>query len=181
LIEDATATIQQQCGRTFLIKEYEDFIFDGGEVDEMPRKYVCFPYLPITEWTTLEYKRGTETAPDWTEVDRNNYTVDFKRGIIYSRSGFLRGFQNLRATFTAGYLVDWDKEENPAHHTLPKAITALATQYVAKMFQLRASQGLSSETTEGQSVSYMSGGMTEFTKEQQAIIDEYKINPFGII
>src|SRR3972149_6886909 len=128
--------------------------------------------FPVTEFTSLSFKGGTETVPTWTMIDPNYYTRDDARGMLYAHQGFVRGFQNLRVTYKAGYKIDFTTEA-PATHTLPIELASVATEIVAKKFQLRNAQGIASETTEGQSITNARDEGGTLSEEQKAILGTY--------
>jgi hypothetical protein len=61
--------------------------------------------------------------------------------------------QGVKLNYTAGYLIDWPNE-GTATHTLPYNLTMACTELVAHKYNERQSQGVSSQTTEGQSVTF---------------------------
>lgn len=181
LIRQITGAIANEIDMYLKRVLYTAELYDGGKIDERPKQYLVLRAYPVSidvEDVTVEFKGGTETVPVWTVLDPNYYTVDLKKGILYSHGGFIRGFQNMRVTYMAGYLIDFGNESDPLLHTLPFELTMLATEMVAKKFTLRNAQGISSETTEGQSITYSKttsggGSITELTKEQKDILASY--------
>lgn len=176
LIRQVTAMVAGEIGLRLKDTEYTEELYDGGEYGEVPRNYIVLRSYPVTDFSAIEYKGGTETVPVWTTIDPNYYTRNDKYGTLYSHGGFIRGFQNIRVTYQAGYLIDFGNEGDAVLHTLPFDITMVATELVAKKFQLRNAQGIANESTEGQSITYARGVEGTLSDEQKNILARYTRN-----
>jgi uncharacterized phiE125 gp8 family phage protein len=177
LIKETTAMIETMTGRRFIETTYTEII--DGAIDNVrtdpAKKSLVLENYPITAWTKLEYKSGTEVAPVWNEIDRNNYAIDLDRAIVRGFGEFPRGWQNLKATYDAGYLIDFTQENDPNFHTLPFDLTHACTSIVAGVYNRRTAQGIATESTEGQSITWASetGDGGSISKEASAIIEQY--------
>jgi len=83
----------------------------------------------------------------------------------------------IHIVYTAGFKIDFTQEFDTDFHTLPFDITMLANELVSLLFNRRTNAGIVSETTEGQSVSYVNPSLLsdkEFTESQRAIITKYQ-------
>ena len=80
------------------------FLLDGGW-----NRSIFLPKRPVTTRTSLEYNAWTQNTPDWTIVDRDNYTIDQKKARITYTPWFPRWFQNLRAK----YILWYDRDDVP--------------------------------------------------------------------
>lgn len=174
LIRQITGYVEGEIKMRLKETDYINELYEGGSYEEAPRQYIHLRQYPVTEFTSLEFKGGTETTPVWTLIDPNYYTRDDARGRLWAHQGFIRGFQNIRATYKAGFKIDFPNETTLANHTLPVDLVFLATELVAKKFNTRQAQGISSETTEGQSVTYLKGEEMALTADQASILDSYR-------
>ncbi len=168
-VNQATDFIERFCGkRRFLRTTYTNEIYDS------PRGRCLFlNNFPVSALTIVEYRGGTPSTPTWTTYDANGY-------ILYGNEGFIKFYsmlpavsQGLRVTYAAGYLIDWTAELS-ATHTLPFDLTEVATELAAGMYNLKASQGIKSMSTEGQSVSFAGSGLDILTDIQKAILGNYR-------
>lgn len=149
LIDQATAFIENYCGgRKFLSQSYTDVVdTKGGDK-------LFFENYPVTALTSVKYRSGTPSSPIW-----NVYNVDTY--LLYNKAGYVKFFgllpvssQGIQLVYTAGYLIDFTQETNPAFHTLPNDLAMACTMFVASLFQSRQAQGVSQLRTEGQEIRY---------------------------
>lgn len=126
---------------------------------------------PVISLSALEYRAGTPSSPSWTAFTANEYELssDGKAGIVRVYGRVPRGVNVVRATYTAGYKIDFDNVTDPELHTLPFDITDLAERLVTKRFKRRDAEGKLTET--------FNGGTTNWedllTGDDQDIIARY--------
>jgi len=174
-INQATSFIQNYCGRVFAMTTYTNELYD------IPNGSKLFTHnYPVASVASVQYRTGTIGAPTYVSFTTNDYLVYLAEGYIsfisqfgFGLGSFVTGEQALRMTYDAGYLIDWANEGDPTLHTLPADLTMVATQLVAGMFNTRATQGLKSESTEGQSVDYGSISDRAMTKQQVDVLGGY--------
>ena len=174
LINQATIFIENYCGgRKFLSQAYVDIV-DTKNTDK-----IFFEQYPVTALTEVAYRSGTISAPVWIAYSVENY-------LLYAKAGYVKFFmtlphssQGVRLSYTAGYLIDFATETNPLTHTLPFDLTMACTELVAYKFNEKQSQGISSQSTEGQSVTFKDNkdGMPASVKE---VLGNYKAFRYAV-
>lgn len=97
LLDWAIAFVESYTGRTFDSDEYEEYI-DGNAQRE-----IILDHYPVTELTSIEYDNWTLSTPDREDVDVDSYKLIPKSGRILLTFCLIRGFQNYKVTYTAGY------------------------------------------------------------------------------
>lgn len=149
LIDQATSFIEGYCGgRKFLSQSYTDYV-DTQNTDKL-----FFEQYPVTALTSVSYRSGTITAPIWNVYDANNYMLYAKAGYVKFFSILPKSSQGVKLAYTAGYLIDFTHETDVAYHTLPNDLVMACTELVAHKMNERQAQGISSQTTEGQSITF---------------------------
>lgn len=166
IVNWTTDFIEGYVGKRFKETTYTQEEYDGGVHCLFLKNY------PVTTLSAFEYAQGLPSSPTWTAFSANDYKLYGNEGYIKSLAGtFANGSRNLRATYTAGYKIDFANELTSTH-TLPFDVTMVATQLSAKIFDKRFSEGKSSENVEGQSINWMS----ELTPEQKSVLGKYQKN-----
>jgi len=162
IINGVSAFFEGICNRQFKSATYADEIYDGAD-----SRFLFLNQFPITALTSVYYNSGSPAVPIWTAFDVNYYVLDARNNCIFFEAGMPIGFRNIKVTYVAGYVIDF---ATPANHTLPYDISIVAEQIVSKIFTKRKSEGFSSESIDGASVSYEK----EMTAEQKIIISKYQ-------
>jgi hypothetical protein len=150
LILSMTAYIESATNRTFDGTKEIVEIHDGqGYSNLVLRQY------PVIEVTSVEYNNGMQANPNWVVIDPINYVVDPRLGTIL---GMFPSFhQNIRVTYKAGFTQ------------APFDLSLLATQLVAKEFEMRHAQGKASEKMGEAQINWTQG----LTPMQQDVLDNY--------
>jgi hypothetical protein len=165
LINGLSSFIEGVCNRIFQEATYTDEFFDGVE-----GRFIYPTEYPVTTLTSLFYNSGTPANPVWVAFDANYYVLDKRNNAIYFDAGMPCGFRNIKATYVAGYKIDWTAETDSAKHTLPFDLSMIVDELVTKAFNKRKSQGYSNENIDGASVGYDK----EMTAEQKSVISKYQ-------
>jgi hypothetical protein len=76
----------------------------------------------------------------------------------------------VRATYVAGYPVDWDNAGDGATHLLPADLTALCENLVVRRFKRRQLAGMSSQALEGATHSWRN----TLDQEDQDVIAQHR-------
>lgn len=134
-----------------------------------------FNQRPVISLSVVEYRTGVPATPIWLTYDANGYLPYLAAGFIRFFSRFRPIAQAFRLSYTAGYLIDFGNELDTTKHTLPFDITQVATEIVSKTFNVRLSQGIYQESTEGQSITYESDRY-ELNDDHKIILNNYKLN-----
>lgn len=104
LILAVTDRIERMCGRRFYLTTHTNETHDGSDpAYQTQRVNLILKNAPVTALTSLQYNAGTNSDPDWTDFDEDDYDVDMEAGIVYFHHGMPCGRRNIRATYTAGY------------------------------------------------------------------------------
>jgi hypothetical protein len=146
LISAMTDFIEGECNRRFKETTYTNEIY--SVYGENP-KYIFLKQAPVSSLTSLQYRAGTPSNPNWT-----NFIVDDYELLEDGKSGIVRiynlptGINVVRATYTAGYKIDFANAGSQAH-TLPFDISDLCERLVVKEFKKRDAEGKASESFEG--------------------------------
>lgn len=166
MVYGVTEFIQSYTNRaTFKESAQVEYFSPNGETG-----LLLLSAYPVSAFTSLQYRSGTQASPTWNTYDASTYDYDAKSGVLKFSGVFTKGTNTIRANYTAGYKIDFANAYTPASHTLPFDLWMCATEMVSKAFDKRFSQGKFSEGVEGQSVSWLN----EMTKEQKDILARYK-------
>lgn len=177
LIEDATAFIQLETGRKLIKDRYEQYFDVNNEyktliLDEAPLQtvflvqYRSSDKTPVTGTNNRDYgdidslTALGHTGEIWTNI------TDFEpaygdRSTISGK--FPEGKQTTRVVYEAGYLIDWNKENDITAHTLPEDISGLATRLVIHMYNTRNNHGRANVSNRDSSQTLVEG-LTEIDK-----------------
>lgn len=113
IINSASDFIENYTGRTFKQTAHSNELYDGhGKQTLLLRNY------PVAKSPAVDLDRrnSVENENDWTDIDADQYFVDYDEGIISypvtSRTGdgpkFDYGSKRYRVSYTAGYLLPQD-------------------------------------------------------------------------
>ena len=179
MIAYITDFIENYCGK----RRFKETTYTNEEYDLPDGIFLFLRQFPISTLTLAQFFSGTLDTPSWTTFDVNSYQLYGNEGYVKFFGGFEREASQsrlLRFTYTAGFKIDF---ANPytATHTLPHDLTMVATQLTAKIFKLRTSEGIKSESTEGQSITYdkETDVDNQITFEQKGVLENYKRQPFA--
>lgn len=168
LINGASAFVKQYCGRNFKSASYTE-VYDMKQ----GRRKIFLRQIPVTTITSVKYRSGTPSTPIWNAYSSDSYLTYLAPGYLHFFGMLPEYPQGLQVVYTAGYLIDFTNETDAVLHTLPIDITMAVNEMVASFFNLLKSGGISTETTEGQTVSYdLSKSLNDKTK---SILDPYKV------
>lgn len=174
LINGVTSFIENYTGgRRFASTSYVEV------KDTYYSSQLFFNQRPVITLTAVEYRSGVPSTPIWNTYNANGYLPYLAAGFIRFFTRFRPTPQAFRLTYTAGYLIDFGNELDPTMHTLPFDLTQVATEIVAKTYNLRLSQGIYQESTEGQSITYESDRY-ELNDDHKIILNGYKLNRVAV-
>lgn len=168
-IAGATDYIENQCNRRFKQTTYTNEIYDGSYLDGTKRTMLILKNAPIVpdSISSFQYRTGLKTNPVWTSFNADNFQEKNEVGHIMT---FLpQGYQNIRISYTAGYLIDFANEYSSTH-TLPHDISDLCERIVIRRYKKRGSEGKKSENF-GQSSVTWGDLLDDFDKE---VIADYQ-------
>lgn len=153
LIMAATDHLESLCNRKFGTATYTNEVYS---VHTPALEMLALKNTPVTTLSALQYRAGTPSTPSWTAFTTDDYELvgNGESGLIRIYSGIPRGVNALRATYTAGYKIDFTAPTNTSLHTLPFDLSDLAERMVVKRFKRRESEGKSTETFDGATVTW---------------------------
>ena len=159
LVNNVSAWIEGQIGRTIGETAYADDIYDGTRA-----KDIFLRNWPVTDFTSAEFNAGTLAVPVWQAFDINSYIVYREQGIVHFVAGPPIWKQNLRFAYDAGF------------DPIPADLEQLATDMVAQTYNARSAGGKKAESVEGASITWAGAdaGESELSAEQKAVIAKYQ-------
>lgn len=104
LINRMTDLMEDYCGRRFKKTTYTDLLVDGNGSE-----FLFLKNFPINSVTSI-YRHYLVGDDD--ELDSDYYVIYSAEGYIYREAGFVKGHQNYKITYDAGY--DFDNDGIPA-------------------------------------------------------------------
>lgn len=155
MIMGVTDHLESLCGRSFGTATYTNEVYSVyGANQEM----IALKNTPVTALSSLSYRAGTPSTPSWTAFTTDQFELvgDGKSGLVRIYGGIPRGVNTLRATYTAGYKIDFSQPATTSAHTLPFDLSDLAERMVVKLFKKRDAEGKSSESFNGGSITWES-------------------------
>lgn len=149
LINQATGFIESFLNRNLLSQTYTEQEYDGTGTDTLVLKH-----QPVTAFSKLEVNTSGDSTASWQEIQSKNYFW-YENGIVelnnptagfldQDAGKFLPHPKKYRATYTAGYLIDFANENDPSSHTLPLDIEYACMKLVSAMRNARKGEGLQS-------------------------------------
>ena len=160
LINSATDWLEKQFGgRRMKLTSYVELYDGNGSPDLFLRNF------EVKTITSIELR--TSNSPETFEVvDAGNYVVDKKIGRVNLGSSiFEKGVQNYRVTYEAGFDFATDG--------IPSDLQLLCDMVISKTFNLRKSEGISSESLGAYSVTYIEDAV-KGDEEIRSMIASYK-------
>lgn len=103
LILSVTARMEVMCNRRFTQAVYTNELHDGSDAQGSRRTALIIKNAPVHTITSVQYKAGTNSSPQWTDLDEDEYDLDADDGILYVPDGLPSGKRNIRITYTGGF------------------------------------------------------------------------------
>lgn len=173
LINSVTDFIEGYCSRRFKETTYTNEVYS---IENHNEEYLILKQSPVTSLTKLEYSVGLPSSKGWTEYAADDYEVmnDGKNGMIRVHGGLYKGTNTARATYVAGYKINWTNAGDSSTHTLPADLTSIAERMVIKLFKRREAEGKDSEGFNGSTVSWLK----TLLDEDKAVLNRYTRLPY---
>jgi hypothetical protein len=111
----------------------------------------------ISGLISFQWRAGTPSNPNWTSFITDQYELDQQgRAGIIRVYGSIPGLYNnmIRATYVAGYPIDWQNAGNGTSHQLPADLTNLCENLVVRIYKRRQLEGKASEAIQGATTSW---------------------------
>jgi Phage gp6-like head-tail connector protein len=148
LIMGVTDHLESLCNRKFGFATYTNELYSitSANIDMLALKQT-----PVISLTSLEYRLGTVGSPAWTPYLTDDYELinDGKSGLIRVYGGIYRGSNSIRATYTAGYKIDFANPTDTTKHNLPFDLSDLAERLITKRLKKRDHEGKLNESFDG--------------------------------
>jgi hypothetical protein len=166
-INAASAFVERECGKTgpekfpndghFVRKTYTNEVYT---VRGRQQEHLVLRNWPVSALTSFQWRAGQVSTPFWTDftIDQYELLEEGTAGIIRVYGYMPRMSSNMiRATYTAGYPIDWQNAGNGTSHLLPDDLTNLCENLVVRIFKRRALDGKASENIAGATTSWRNG------------------------
>jgi hypothetical protein len=111
----------------------------------------------ISGLISFQWRSGTPSNPNWTSFIQDQFELDQQgRSGIIRVYGSIPGLYNnmIRATYVAGYPVNFNNAGDGATHQLPADLTNLCENLVVRVFKRRQIDGKASENIAGATTSW---------------------------
>jgi hypothetical protein len=105
----------------------------------------------------FEWRAGTPDAPSWTSFFPPQYELEQqgRAGIVRVYGPMPRIYSNMvRATYVAGFAVDWENAGNGSTHQLPADLSNVCENVVVRIFKRAPLPGKASEAIAGATTSW---------------------------
>jgi hypothetical protein len=176
LINAVTNYIHNECGVTSFVQH--TYVNDTYSIDGR-QNTLLLRNTPVFSISSFQFRAGTPSNPIWTTFTADQYELIDPRtdpisGLVWYPSGMVRVYGVLsdmvRATYVAGYPVDWANAENRTTHLLPGDITAVCENLVVRRFKRRQLAGQASHALEGATTSWRN----DLDAEDKDVLAQYK-------
>jgi hypothetical protein len=180
-INFATDYLNNACGRTSFVQQ--TYANDTYSIDSAGQDTLILRNTPVFSISSFQWRAGTPTNPSWTDFIPDQYELldprtDPASGTVWYPSGMVRVYGALprlysnmiRATYVAGYPVNWANAEDRSTHWLPGDITSVCENMVVRRFTRRQLAGMSSQALQGATHSWRNS----LDQEDMEVINQYR-------
>ncbi len=151
LINSVTDLVEGECNRRFKETTYTNEVYSISGSGLLILKQA-----PVSTVTSIQYRAGLKSNPTWTDFATDDWELleDGSTGIIEFHGSSNRGINNLRATYVAGYKINFANYGDNNTHTLPADVTDLVERIVVKLFKRREAEGKSQDSFNNGSITW---------------------------
>jgi|GEM_PF-1863346 len=181
LINWATNYINNECGRSSFVQQ--TYVNDTYSIDNGRQDTLILRNTPVFSISSFQWRAGTPTNPSWTDFIGDQFELinprtDPVSGTIWYPSGMIRVYgvlprlysNMIRATYVAGYPVNWANPEDHNTHWLPGDITNVCENLVVRRYKRRQLAGMASQALEGATHAWRNA----LDQEDQDVLGQYK-------
>lgn len=136
LLESAISTVESYIGRKIEKSDYNEVINGDAQREIFTKNY------PINSITKISYNTGTHETPVWEDLDKVDYTYKSTTWNIYLKEHLIRGFQNYKIEYNAGYTE------------VPADIQICILKLASKYYNTSTSDGIKWETVNGDRIDF---------------------------
>jgi hypothetical protein len=135
-----TDFIEGECNRRFKETTYTNEVYS---IQGQGNNFLNLKQSPVSSVTSLQYRAGLKSNPNWTEFAADDWELleDGVSGIIELHGSFPQGGNGIRASYVAGYKINFSNYGDMNTHTLPADLTDLTERLAIKLFKRRESEG----------------------------------------
>ena len=151
IINSVTDFIESECNRRFKETTYTNEIYS---IANDGNGFLVLKQTPVSAVSSLQFRAGLKSNPNWTEFVSDDWELmeDGSSGIIQIYGALIQGLNSVRATYTAGYKINFANYGDNSTHTLPADVSDLVERMVVKLFKRRDAEGKQREDFNGGSV-----------------------------
>lgn len=127
----------------------------------------------ISGLISFQWRAGTPSNPNWTAFITDQFELEQQgySGIVKVYGVMPRIYSNmLRATYVAGFPVDWPNAGDGSTHQLPTDLTSTCENIVVRFFQRRQLDGKASLNIQGATTSWRD----QLDANDRNVINNYK-------
>lgn len=172
----ATGFIETYTKRRFLRQTYTNEEYDGTGTNVLVLRQ-----FPVVTLSSLQVNTSGDSSASWQSIDTVNY-FGYEDGRVALNSPvagfldadagcFIEAPNKYRATYTAGYLIDFDNENDPTRHTLPQEIEYACLKLISSAMNSRKGEGLSSAKVGDLAMTFRKGVIAD--EEIKEILGKY--------
>lgn len=175
IINQVSGSIEAFLKRRLLSQTYTDEKYDGTGSETLVLKN-----FPVTAFTNLKVNVSGDSSESLETISSERYFwYQDGRVVLNTGSGFVDGNSayfvkapnKYRATYTAGYLIDFDNENTPASHTLPQELEYACLKLVSAVYNSRKGEGLQSIKVGDIAMTFKKTSVAD--EEVSAILNKY--------
>jgi hypothetical protein len=111
----------------------------------------------ISGLISFQWRAGTPDNPSWTSFFTPQYELDQQgySGIVRVYGPMPRIYSNMvRATYVAGYPINWQNAGDGATHQLPADLTNTCENIITRIYKQRSLAGKASENLQGATIAW---------------------------
>jgi hypothetical protein len=127
----------------------------------------------ISGLISFQWRAGTPSNPNWTSFITDQFELEQQgySGIVKVYGVMPRIYSNmLRATYVAGFPVDWPNAGDGSTHQLPADLTSTCENIIVRFFKRRQLDGRASEAIQGATTSWRD----QLDANDRNVINNYK-------
>jgi hypothetical protein len=185
MINWASNFISNECGRTSFVQM--TYTHDTYSIENSRQHILLLRNAPVLSISSFQWRAGTPSNPTWTDFLADQYELidpvtEPTSGTVWYPKGEIRVYgvmpritsNMIRATYIAGYPVNWNNPEDHLTHWLPGDITSVCENLVVRRFRRRMLAGQSSQALEGATTSWRD----KLDEEDLMVLGQYRIINF---
>ena len=175
MINAVTDLIESGANRKFKEKVYTDELYSVYHDKE---EFILLEQIPVSALSKLQYRMGLPNNPAWQDFPPESFELSESgaSGLVRLYFAPPKGTNIVKATYTAGYKIDFANFGDITKHNLPADISDLCERLVTRIFKRRDAEGKSREAFDNGTVDWSS----DLSAEDKEILNRYKKLPVFI-